>query len=119
MFTVVIRALADSAEDMQQMVRKLNQQIQETEDIVSSIRRLSEYDEVRRALRFRLQEMETEKRRLMDMMAALNQIQSMYRQCERNITDFGDQVRSRNNYRAMSAVRLDSVRAGIQAYHIR
>ena len=46
MFTVAIRALADSSQELQQMVRKLNQQIQEVEGIVSSIRRLSAYDDV-------------------------------------------------------------------------
>lgn len=46
MFTVAIRALAESSEELQQMIRKLNQQAEEVEDIVSSIRRMSAYDDV-------------------------------------------------------------------------
>ncbi len=119
MFTVVIQALAESSEDLQQAVRNINRQIQETEDIVSSIRRMSAYDEVIRTLRTHLENMNTEKRQLMDMMAALNQIQKMYMQCERSITDYGDQVRRINYYRSMDVIHLDRVKESIREYHIR
>lgn len=119
MFTVVIQALAESSQELQQSVRILNRQIQEVEDVVSSIRRMSAYDEVIHKLRMRLEDLDTEKRRLMDMMAALNQIQKMYMQCERSITDYGDEVKRVNHYRSMDVVRLDGIRETIRDYHIR
>ena len=119
MFTVAIRALAESSQELQQMVRKLNQQIQEVEGIVSSIRRLSSYDDVVRSLRGHIKKMTTEKRRLMEMMAALNQIQKIYLQSERRITDYGDQVRKANHYRSMDVVNLRGIRNNIRAYQIR
>ena len=119
MFTVAIRALAESSQELQQMVRKLNQQIQEVEGIVSSIRRLSAYDDVIHTLRAQVQKMNNEKRRLMEMMAALNQIQKMYLQTERRITEYGDQIRKDNYYRGMDVVNLDGIRNNIQGYRIR
>ena len=119
MFTVVIQALAESSQELQQMVRNVNRQIQETEDIVSSIRRMSAYDEVIHTLKLHLADMNAEKRKLMDMMAALNQIQKMYMQCERSITDYGDQVRRINYYRGMEVVRLDGVKESIKEFNIR
>lgn len=119
MFQVVLRALADSSDELQGTIRKLNTQIQEAEDIASSIRRMSEYDQVRRRLRQIIEKLETEKRQLMDMMAALNQVQTMYHHCERSITDYGDQVRISNYYRGMNVVHLDQIRNSIRDYHIR
>lgn len=119
MFQVRLRALADSSEDLQRIIRKLNTQIQEAEDIASSIRRMSEYDEVRRRLRQIIEKLETEKHQLMDMMAVLNQAQVMYYHCERSITDYGDQVRGSNYYRGMNVVQLDQIWNSIQDYHIR
>lgn len=119
MFTVVIQALAESSQELQQSVRQLNRQIQEVEGIVSSIRRMPAYDEVIHTLRLHLENMETEKSRLMDLMAALNQIQKMYMQCERNITDYGDQVRRMNYYRSMDVVHLGGIRENIREYRIR
>lgn len=119
MFTVVIQALAESSQELQQSVRNLNRQIQEVEDIVSSIRRMSAYDEVIHTLRMHLDTMNAEKHKLTEMMAALNQIQRMYMQCERSITGYGDQVKQMNYYRSMDVVSLDSVRENIREYHIR
>lgn len=119
MFTVVIQALSDSVQDLQMMVRKLNRQIQQTEDIVSSIRRISEYEEVIHVLRRHLETMETEKRSLMEMMAALSQTQKLYMLCERNIMEYGDQIRAINGYRQMSIVNLSAVSSGIRGYQIR
>ncbi len=119
MFTVAIRALAESSQELQQMVRKLNQQIQETEGIVSSIRRSSAYGDVIQTLRLRLEDLELEKGRMMELMAALNQIQKTYQQSERNITDYGEQVRKVNYYRNMDTVSLGKVRDSIKGYQIR
>jgi len=110
--------LAYSSQDMQLLIRNINQQIQEVEDVISSIRRMSEYDEVIRTLRIRLEEMNEEKRRLIDMMAALNQIRKVYKQCELNITDYGDQVKAMNYYRSMEVVSLGGVADSIRDYHI-
>lgn len=119
MFTVAIRALAESSQELQQMVRKLNQQTQEVESIVSSIRRLSAYSDVIRILRLRVEDLDMEKGRMAELMAALNQIQKMYQQNERNITDYGDQVRKINYYRNMDTVSLGNIRDSIREYQIR
>ena len=119
MFTVAIRALAESSQELQQMVRKLNRQAEEVDGIVSSIRRMSAYDDVRRTLRRQLEDLDTERHSMMEMMAALNQIQLMYHQSERNITDYGDQVRTVNYYRNMDVVSLGDIRDSIQEYQIR
>lgn len=119
MFRVVLRALADASEDMQRTIRKLNMQIQEIEDIASSIRKMSEYDQIRWELRRLVEKLETEKRQFMDLMAVLNQVQAMYHHCERSITDYGDQVRISNYYRGMNVVDLEQIRDSIQDYHIR
>ncbi len=119
MFTVAIRALAESSQELQQMVRKLNRQTEKVEDIVSSIRRMSAYDDVIRALRHQLEDLNTERHSMMEMMAALNQIQLMYHQSERNITDYGDEVRKINYYRSMDVVSLGNIRDSIHEYQIR
>ncbi len=119
MFTVAIRALAESSQELQQMVRKLNQQTQEVESIVSSIRRLSAYSDVIHILRLRVEDLDMEKSRMAELMAALNQIQKMYQQSERNITDYGDQVRKINYYRSMDTVSLGNIRDSIEGYQIR
>lgn len=119
MFRVIIQALAEAADEMRGSIRKLNQQIQSVEHILSSLRRISEYDEVRQVLRRQLEDIREEKQRLMEMMASLEQIQQMYHRCEQNITDFGDQVRKNNYYRAMNVVQLDQIGAGILEYRIR
>lgn len=119
MFTVVIQALAETSQELQQSVRHLNRQIQEVEDIASSIRRMSAYEDVIHTIRMHLENMNTEKQKLTELLAALNQIQRMYMQCERNITDYGDQVKRMNYYRSMDVIRLDSVRENIREYHIR
>lgn len=93
MFTVVIQALADSSQELRQSVRVLNRQIQEVEDIVSSVRRISAYDEAIHSLRMHLETMDAERKRLTDMIAALDQAQKMYMQCERSITDYGYYIR--------------------------
>lgn len=56
---------------------------------------------------------------MMEMMASLNQIQMMYHQGERNITDYGDQVRKVNYYQSMDVVSLGNIRDSIQEYQIR
>lgn len=119
MFTVAIRALAESSQDLQQMIRKLNQQTEEVEDIVSSIRRMSAYDDVIHSLRRQVEDLNTERHNMMEMMASLNQIQMMYHQSERNIMDYGDQVRKVNYYRSMDVVSLGNIRDSIQEYQIR
>lgn len=119
MFTVAIRALADASQEIQLIVRKLNQQIQELEDIISSIRRTSVYEGVVRNLRVQLENLNQERRRMMDMLAALNQIQKMYLQSERSIIDYGDQVRNVNYYRRMDVVNLTEIRDTIRRYQIR
>ena len=56
---------------------------------------------------------------MMELMAALNQIQKTYQQSERNITDYGEQVRKVNYYRNMDTVSLGKVRDSIKGYQIR
>lgn len=119
MFRVVIQALDEAADRMRGTVRKLNQQIQSLEQVLSSLRRISEYDEIRQILRRRLQEMGEEKQHLMELIAVLEQTRQMYYQCEQNIAEFGDQIRTNNYYRAMNVVQLDHIDAGILEYRIR
>lgn len=119
MFTVAQKALAESSQDMQKIIRDINRQMEQTEDIVSSIRRISAYSGVIRTLKIHLENMNTERRQMMDMMAALNEIQQMYFQCERRITDYGDQVQKVNYYRGMKSVSLHGIRDYILDYHIR
>lgn len=119
MFRVVIQALDETIDEMRETVRKMNQQIQAAEQVLSSLRRISEYDEVRQVLRRRLQDMKEEKQHLMELVATMEQIRQMYHQCEQHITDFGEQVRKRNYYREMKVVQLDRIGAGILEYRIR
>lgn len=119
MFKVIIQALAEAADEQRGTIRKLNQQIQAVEHVLSSLRRISEYDDVRQVLRKRLEDMREEKLRLMELMASLEQILTMYHCCEQNIVEFGDQVRQSNYYRAMNVVQLDQIGAGIREYRIR
>lgn len=119
MLKVIIQALTDSADEMRKSVHKMNQQIQETERILSSLRRISEFDDVRRILHKRLEDMREEKQQLMKLLEVLEQTQMMYHQCEYNITNFGDFVRQENYFRAMKVVQLDKIDAGIREYHIR
>jgi septal ring factor EnvC (AmiA/AmiB activator) len=119
MFTVAIRGLGEASQELQQMITKLNRQIQHTEDIISSVRRISAYYEVIHYLKIHLENMNVEKKQMMDMMAAMNQIQRIYLQCEQNITDYGDEVRKASYYRSMNVVSLSGVRSQILDYHIR
>ncbi|MGL5436040.1 MAG: hypothetical protein ACRDBO_11655 [Lachnospiraceae bacterium] len=118
MFTVIIRMLAYSSQNMQMLIRNINQQIQEVEDVISSIRKMSEYDEEIRTLRIQLEEMNEQKRQLIDMMVSLNQIQKVYLQGERNITDYGEQINAINYYRSMDVISLGEVQNSIRDYHI-
>ncbi len=118
MFTVIIQMLACASDEMQRSVRRLNQQINDVQHIISSLRRLSEYEEVIHKLKIHKQNMETEKHQLLEMMAALNQIQRTYIRSEHNILEYGEQVRSANYYRAMDVINLRSVQQSISAYHI-
>ena len=81
--------------------------------------RMSAYDDVIRTLRRQLEDLNTERHSMMEMMASLNQIQMMYHQGERNITDYGDQVRKVNYYQSMDVVSLGNIRDSIQEYQIR
>lgn len=118
MFTVIIQLLASASDDMQHSARRLNQQINDVQQIISSLRRLSEYEGVIHKLKLQKENMETEKHQLLEMMAALNQIQKTYIRSEHNILEYGEQVRSANYYRAMDVINLSSVQQSISAYHI-
>ncbi len=119
MFTVRMRAMAETAQNLQQLAGRLNQQIDEVEEIILRLRRISEYDEVRHVLRLHLENMQSVRYRLIELMAALNDIQRMYGLAERNITDYGDQVYQMNQNQDMQVVHLGSIRETIEVYHIR
>lgn len=118
-FTVNIRALADASRNMQLMIRQLNNQIQETEDITASVRRVTSYDEVVRSLRLQIDRMNAEKQQLAEMMSALNQIQKIYRTGEEHILDYGDEVKLRNHSYSRQVVSLKELKSRIQVFHIR
>lgn len=119
MFTIRMRAAAETAQNLQQLAGKLNQQIDEVEGIIFRLRKISEYDEVRRILRRQLEQMQTEKYHLLELMAALNEIQRMYYLAESNITEYGEQLHQMNQSQAMRVIDLGSIREAIQVYHIR
>jgi len=119
MFTVRTRAAAETVQNLQQLAGKLNQQIEEVEGIVSRLRRISEYDEVRHILRVHLESMRAEKYRLQEMMAALDEIQKMYNLAERNVTDYGEQIHHMNQKRTMKVISPGNIGEIIEMYHIR
>ncbi len=119
MFTVRMRAAAEAAQNLQQFAGRLNQQIDDVETIVSRLRRISEYDQVRHVLRVQLENMRTEKYRMLEMMAALNEIQRMYQLAENHITEYGEQIHQINRNHSMKVIDLDNIREAIQVYHIK
>lgn len=118
-FSVNIRALADASQNMQLMIRQINNQIQETEDIAASVRRVISYDEVVRSLRRQIDCMNAEKQQMAEMMSALNQIQKIYRTGEEHILDYGDEVKQRNSSYSRQVVSLKELKSRIQVFHIR
>lgn len=118
-FSVNIRALADASQNMQLMIRQINNQIQETEDIAASVRRVTSYDEVVRSLKRQIDYMNAEKQQLAEMMSALNQIQKIYRTGEEHILDYGDEVKQRNSSYSRQVVSLKELKSRIQVFHIR
>ena len=54
MFTVRMRAMAETAQNLQQLAGRLNQQIDGVEEIILRLRRISEYDEVTHVIRLHL-----------------------------------------------------------------
>lgn len=92
MFTVSVQAAAEMSQELRRLAGKLDQQIDEVEGIVSRLRRISEYDEVRHTLRKHLECMRLEKCRMQEMMAALDEIQLMYHLAEDKITEYGEEL---------------------------
>lgn len=92
MFTVRVQVAAELSQELQRLAGKLDQQIDEAEGIVSRLRRISEYDEVRRMLGKNLECMRLEKCRMQEMMAALDEIQQMYHLAESRITGYGEKL---------------------------
>ena len=119
MFTVSIQALAASSQEMQQMVRELGRRIEQLKDIVSSIRRSSAYGGVVHALGAYKDRLEEERGQLVQMMAALNEIQEIYLRCERRLTDYGEQTWRASRHRTMSVVDLTDIREAILDHNIR
>lgn len=119
MFRVEIRGLGAASEDLQKSITKLNRQIQETEDIISSIRRIEAYYDVIRYLRNQLENLKTEKKQMMDLRAAMEQIQQIYMRAEQNITEYGEEIHRLNYYRSMNVISLNSIHNQILDYNIR
>lgn len=90
MFTVIIQTMARASDEMQHSVRKLNQHINEVQNITSSLSRLSEYDEILHKLKIQKQNLEAERKQLLEMIETLNQIQRIYIQSERLILEYGE-----------------------------
>ena len=119
MFTVSIQALAASSQEMQQMVRELGRRVEQIKDIISSIRGSSSYGGVIRALQAYQDRLEEERGQLVQMMAALNEIQGIYLRCERRLTDYGEQVWRDSRHRTMGVVDLSEIQEAIWDYNIR
>ncbi len=119
MFTVSIQALAASSQEMQQMVRELGRRVEQIKDIISSIRGSSSYGGGIRALQAYQDRLEEERGQLVQMMAALNEIQGIYLRCERRLTDYGEQVWRASRHRTMGVVDLSEIQEAIWDYNIR
>lgn len=95
MFRTNTRAMEEAAIDMQQQIRKLNQAIGETENVINGLSHISGMDKVKYALRADLQRLETHRRGEMKMMSGLMQAAKCYETCEKNILDYAEDNRSR------------------------
>lgn len=95
MFRADIRGMAEAADDMQRQIRKLNQEIGEMENVINGLAGLSGMDGVRRSLRKQIDNMDTQRRQLLKMMTALQQIVRSYSTCERGIIDYAEDNRRR------------------------
>ncbi len=95
MFRTDIRAMAEASQEMQLQIRKMNQAIYETENIINGLGCMSGLENVITVLRREIDRMESERRKLQNMVTALNQIQSCYQNCENSILDYAEGMQTR------------------------
>ena len=96
MFRTNIRAMDAAEQELQRQIRKLNQAIDETERVISGLSGLSGMGQVRYSLRNQVARLERERKNMRDMLAALNQIERCYVNCENRIIDYAEDTRRRN-----------------------
>lgn len=92
MFRADIRAMDETAMQMQRQIRKLNQAIYETESVISGLNSMSGMRNVKYSLQKELERMEMELRSFQNMLATLNQIQRCYGTCEDSIMNHAEGI---------------------------
>ena len=96
MFRADIRAMSSAADEMQRQIRKLNQQVGNTEDVKNGLSGLSGMDGIRRQLQKEMDALEVQQRQLRQMMTALQQSARCYETCEKNNTLYAEDSRHRS-----------------------
>lgn len=92
MIAVRLNLLLSSIEEIRKEIQKLEQQIDQSARIISSLGRLSGYDSLLAELWHIRREMEEEREHLREMKDALERILAYYFQGEKNILEFGGQI---------------------------
>lgn len=90
MFRVNRKALDAATLELQQQLRRLNQAIQETEQVAMSLSFHSGMEETIFHLKKIVGDMEIQRNQLLQMMTVLREITEFYGGCERNIMDYAD-----------------------------
>lgn len=93
MFSVTLTAASYAEEQERSMIRKMNRQIDEIEDILSSLGRMEGYEEIIRALAREKEKLMRQRKTLRTMADALNQVQRSYAEGERRILSFEEESR--------------------------
>lgn len=95
MFRANIKGMSEAADEMQRQIRKLNQEICETESVMDGLRGLSGMDGVRRRLRSEIEKMEAQRYKLLKLMTTLQQAARCYGMCEQNNINYAEDSRQR------------------------
>ena len=92
MFCVNRKALGAATLELQQQLRKLNQVIQETEQVAMGLGFHSGMEETIYHLKKLVGDMEVQRDQLLQMMTVLREITESYGACEMSIMDYADGV---------------------------
>ncbi len=87
-----IRRMEDAAFEMQMQLRKLNQIIDDTENVLAGLNGCaSGFNAVRSHLRKEIHQLEEEQYKYRNMMTTLQQIRRCYQVCENGIIDYAEE----------------------------
>ena len=91
MFSIKINRVIEVGDNLERVLRSLNQEICELESVIRNLARFSCMEEVRYQLRRKLQKMNDEKNNLTQLIKCLDKIVLYYSSCENRIQDYAEQ----------------------------